>query len=98
MLENNLENLYGAPTMEELPPEVPVIPQLSISVVEATESYGRLVAEPLERGLGTTLGNALRRSLLSTSSSPNSKLAGWTSLPHLRCSTCSRATLWLSLG
>lgn len=66
MLENNLENLYGAPTMEELPPEVPVIPKLSISVVEATESYGRFVAEPLERGLGTTLGNALRRSLLSS--------------------------------
>jgi len=28
--------------------------------------YGKLVAEPLERGLGTTLGNALRRILLSS--------------------------------
>lgn len=28
--------------------------------------YGRLVAEPLERGFGTTLGNALRRMLLSS--------------------------------
>lgn len=30
------------------------------------DTYGRLVAEPLERGFGTTLGNALRRILLSS--------------------------------
>jgi DNA-directed RNA polymerase subunit alpha len=31
-----------------------------------TESYGKLIAEPLERGYGTTIGNALRRVLLSS--------------------------------
>ena len=31
----------------------------------ATRTYGRFVIEPLERGFGTTLGNALRRTLLS---------------------------------
>lgn len=31
-----------------------------------TDSYGRLYAEPFERGFGTTLGNALRRVLLSS--------------------------------
>ncbi len=31
-----------------------------------TETYGKFVAEPLERGYGTTLGNALRRILLSS--------------------------------
>ena len=31
----------------------------------ATESYGRFACEPLERGFGITLGNALRRTLLS---------------------------------
>nr|HPO38868.1 DNA-directed RNA polymerase subunit alpha [Kiritimatiellia bacterium] len=31
-----------------------------------TKTYGRFFAEPLERGFGTTLGNALRRVLLST--------------------------------
>ena len=31
-----------------------------------TNTYGKLVAEPLERGFGTTLGNALRRVLLSS--------------------------------
>lgn len=31
-----------------------------------TDSYGKLIAEPLERGFGTTLGNALRRVLLSS--------------------------------
>jgi DNA-directed RNA polymerase subunit alpha len=30
------------------------------------DTYGKLVAEPLERGFGTTLGNALRRVLLSS--------------------------------
>jgi DNA-directed RNA polymerase subunit alpha len=31
----------------------------------STREYGRFVIEPLERGFGTTLGNALRRTLLS---------------------------------
>ncbi len=31
-----------------------------------TDTYGKLVAEPLERGFGITLGNALRRVLLSS--------------------------------
>src|SRR6266481_1798724 len=33
---------------------------------ELTQSYGRFLAEPLERGYGTTIGNALRRILLSS--------------------------------
>jgi DNA-directed RNA polymerase subunit alpha len=37
-----------------------------ILVEEATESYARVVVEPLERGYGITLGNALRRVLLSS--------------------------------
>lgn len=37
-----------------------------IEVVENGESYGRFVVEPLERGYGTTLGNSLRRILLSS--------------------------------
>ncbi len=35
-----------------------------IENVESTEKYGRFIAEPLEKGFGTTLGNALRRVLL----------------------------------
>ncbi|MDO4568295.1 MAG: DNA-directed RNA polymerase subunit alpha [Clostridia bacterium] len=37
-----------------------------IECVEMTDTYGVFVAEPLERGLGTTLGNSLRRVLLSS--------------------------------
>lgn len=33
---------------------------------EKTDTYGRLVVEPLERGFGTTVGNSLRRVLLSS--------------------------------
>ncbi|GHV35665.1 DNA-directed RNA polymerase subunit alpha [Synergistales bacterium] len=45
-------------TLEILRPE--------IKVEESTSTYGRLVVEPLERGYGNTLGNALRRVLLSS--------------------------------
>ena len=31
-----------------------------------TEAFGRFDCEPLERGFGTTLGNALRRVMLSS--------------------------------
>ncbi|EYE87723.1 DNA-directed RNA polymerase subunit alpha [Fervidicella metallireducens AeB] len=39
-----------------------------VECVEKTEdgSYGKFVVEPLERGYGTTLGNAMRRILLSS--------------------------------
>ncbi len=33
---------------------------------EKKDNYGRFVAEPLERGFGTTFGNSLRRTLLSS--------------------------------
>lgn len=33
---------------------------------EITDTYGRFVAEPFERGFGTTVGNGLRRVLLSS--------------------------------
>ncbi|MFN0094268.1 MAG: DNA-directed RNA polymerase subunit alpha [Dehalococcoidia bacterium] len=41
-----------------------VVPQLTVE--DETETYARLVAEPLESGYGITLGNALRRVLLSS--------------------------------
>lgn len=37
-----------------------------IEFVELTGSYGKFVVEPLERGFGITLGNSLRRVLLSS--------------------------------
>ena len=37
-----------------------------IEVEDETETYVRIVAEPLNAGFGTTLGNALRRVLLSS--------------------------------
>lgn len=33
---------------------------------ELNEDYGKFVVEPLERGFGITLGNSLRRVLLSS--------------------------------
>ena len=39
-----------------------------IEIVEKSEdeTYGKFVVEPLERGYGTTLGNSLRRIMLSS--------------------------------
>ena len=45
----------------EVPPVVP-----TIDAEELADEYGKFVAEPLERGFGATLGNALRRVLLNS--------------------------------
>ncbi len=41
-------------------------PRIECTDSPENESYGKYVVEPLERGYGTTLGNALRRVLLSS--------------------------------
>ena len=41
-------------------------PRIECIETPGDESYGKFVVEPLERGYGTTLGNALRRMLLSS--------------------------------
>ncbi|BDR57246.1 DNA-directed RNA polymerase subunit alpha [Xylocopilactobacillus apis] len=38
----------------------------SIARIEETSNYGKFIIEPLERGYGTTLGNSLRRVLLTS--------------------------------
>ena len=38
----------------------------SVSILQEDVSYGKYIVEPLERGYGTTLGNSLRRILLSS--------------------------------
>ncbi len=41
-------------------------PHIEIAEMSKDETYGRFIIEPLERGYGTTLGNSLRRILLSS--------------------------------
>lgn len=41
-------------------------PRIEIAEASQDGTYGRFVVEPLERGYGTTLGNSLRRILLSS--------------------------------
>ncbi|MBQ9743030.1 MAG: DNA-directed RNA polymerase subunit alpha [Ruminococcus sp.] len=41
-------------------------PRISVDELSADGKYGRFVVEPLERGFGNTLGNSLRRVLLSS--------------------------------
>ena len=41
-------------------------PKIEITEISDDKKYGRFVVEPLERGYGTTLGNSLRRILLSS--------------------------------
>ena len=40
--------------------------RLSVNTSEAERNYGQFSAQPFERGFGTTIGNALRRVLLSS--------------------------------
>lgn len=47
-------------TTQQMPMTTP-----QLEVVDATDTFARVVAEPLPSGFGTTLGNALRRVLLS---------------------------------
>ena len=53
------DNIIGGSHLTEA-----VLPQIECS--ELSEKYGRFVIEPLERGYGVTLGNALRRVLLNS--------------------------------
>ena len=41
-------------------------PRIETEEISNDSTYGRFVVEPLERGFGTTLGNSLRRELLSS--------------------------------
>ena len=51
------------PPLREPEPE---IPDPAIRVLESTDTYARVALEPLERGFATTVGNPLRRLLLSS--------------------------------
>ncbi len=53
------------PTEMQMPvPQAPAKPK--IQNIEVSDNYGKFVIEPLERGFGATLGNALRRVLLNS--------------------------------
>ncbi len=41
-------------------------PKIEMAEMKSDGTYGKMVLEPLERGFGTTLGNSLRRVLLSS--------------------------------
>ena len=41
-------------------------PNIEVAEISEDKKYGKFVVEPLERGYGTTLGNSLRRILLSS--------------------------------
>jgi len=53
-----------------LPPEIqdeePTVPSPEIKVLETDNEYGKFAVEPLQRGYATTIGNPLRRTLLSS--------------------------------
>ncbi|MEE8046016.1 MAG: DNA-directed RNA polymerase subunit alpha [Dehalococcoidia bacterium] len=86
-----LERMYGITPQEELPPVAPEIPDLAITIQENEETYGRFVAEPLERGWGVTLGNPMRRALLNslpgtaiTWVKVDGALHEYSTIPHMR--------------
>src|SRR5690606_35450120 len=40
--------------------------RLNVETETLTERYGKFTAQPFERGFGTTIGNSIRRALLSS--------------------------------
>ena len=42
------------------------IPKITVAEISEDKKFGRFVVEPLERGYGTTLGNSLRRIMISS--------------------------------
>src|SRR5437899_338882 len=65
MLESQVYRGSG-PLMPQPQPQPQPAEEALIEVEESTEDYGRVVASPLPPGFGTTIGNALRRVLLSS--------------------------------
>ena len=63
MLEPQVYRIGATPAMQQQPP---VMEEPTIEVEEASEGYARIVASPLLPGFGITLGNAIRRVLLSS--------------------------------
>lgn len=61
MLIHNGDRLINTRNWSEL-----VKPEQIGRAAKATNTYAKFVCEPLERGFGTTIGNALRRVLLSS--------------------------------
>ena len=66
-------------------------PQIECIETPGDDSYGKYVVEPLERGYGTTLGNALRRNMLSSlpgTAATSIKIAGvqheFTTIPGVK--------------
>ncbi|WP_027185863.1 DNA-directed RNA polymerase subunit alpha [Desulfovibrio inopinatus] len=61
MLIRNGDRLINTRNWSEL-----VRPEKLFRDAKSSSTYGRFICEPLERGFGTTLGNSLRRVLLSS--------------------------------
>ena len=85
MLDQQLYQVGGSSSTEEVSEEP------SLEVEEQVEDYARIVAAPLPPGFGITLGNALRRVLLSslpgaavTSVRIDGVLHEFSAIPHVR--------------
>lgn len=61
-----LEKQFGLSPIDNISVTEPEVPELSIRMIEGSETYGKFIAEPLDKGWGVTLGNPLRRALLSS--------------------------------
>ena len=62
-------------------------PRTNVEEISEQGRYGKFVISPLERGFGITLGNALRRTLLS--SLPGLHFLRFSSLPETMASAIS---------
>jgi len=85
-----LEAFVTIATTEDIQPGSSV-PKPEVKTLELDDTYGKFTLEPLERGLATTLGNPLRRVLLSSIPGAaitwvriDGVLHEYSTLPHLK--------------
>jgi DNA-directed RNA polymerase subunit alpha len=85
-----LEAFVTIGTTEDIQPG-PSVPKPEVKTLELDDTYGKFALEPLERGFATTLGNPLRRVLLSSIPGAaitwvriDGVLHEYSTLPHLK--------------
>jgi DNA-directed RNA polymerase subunit alpha len=85
-----LEAFVTIGTTEDIQPG-PSVPKPEVKTLELDDTYGKFTLEPLERGFATTLGNPLRRVLLSSIPGAaitwvriDGVLHEYSTLPHLK--------------
>ena len=68
MMPEEIEKQFGVTTTSEFEEQMSEkkLPELSFVINEENEKYAEIIASPLPKGMGDTIGNSMRRTLLNS--------------------------------